>query len=47
MVSRFSVFNEGSARVMGLGAAVTGRTDLVESAWYNPSATAFLKNQKF
>ncbi len=39
----FQLFNEGSARVMGLGAAVTARTDLVEAAWYNPSATAFLK----
>ncbi len=40
----FQLFNEGSARVMSLGASVTGRTDLVESTWYNPSATAFFKN---
>ncbi len=39
----FQLYNEGSARAMALGAAVTGRTDLVESAWYNPSATAFLE----
>ncbi|MBX6423234.1 OmpP1/FadL family transporter [Thermosulfurimonas sp. F29] len=39
----FQLFNEGSARVMGLSAAVTARTDMVEAAWYNPSATAFLK----
>ncbi len=39
----FQLFNDGSARVIGLGAAVTARTDLVEAAWYNPSATAFLK----
>ncbi|WP_457755942.1 OmpP1/FadL family transporter [Thermodesulfatator indicus] len=37
----FQLFNEGSARVMGLGAAVTARSDMVESAWYNPSAAAF------
>ncbi|WP_022853427.1 OmpP1/FadL family transporter [Thermodesulfatator atlanticus] len=40
----FQLFNEGSARVMGLGAAVTARTDMVESAWYNPSAAAFFKS---
>ncbi|OAQ21251.1 OmpP1/FadL family transporter [Thermosulfurimonas dismutans] len=40
----FQLFNEGSARVMGLGAAVTGRTDMVEAVWYNPSATAFFKD---
>ncbi|QJA05619.1 hypothetical protein FVE67_01870 [Thermosulfurimonas marina] len=39
----FQLLNEGSARVMGLGAAVTARTDLVEAAWYNPSATSFLE----
>ncbi len=39
----FQLFNEGSARVMSLGAAVTARTDLVEAAWYNPSAAAFFK----
>ncbi len=43
----FQLYNEGSARVMALGAAVTARTDLVESAWYNPSATVFLKRTKF
>lgn len=43
----FQLFNEGSARVMALGAAVTGRTDLVESVWYNPSATAFLERPEF
>lgn len=43
----FQLFNEGSARVMGLGAAVTGRTDLIESVWYNPSATAFFKKPEF
>ncbi|OAG28008.1 OmpP1/FadL family transporter [Thermodesulfatator autotrophicus] len=37
----FQLFNEGSARVMGLGAAVTARDDMVESAWYNPSAAVF------
>ncbi len=39
----FQLFNEGSARVMSLGAAVTARTDMVESAWYNPSAAVFFK----
>jgi len=43
----FQLFNEGSARVMGLGAAVTGRTDMVEAVWYNPSATAFLEGPEF
>ncbi len=40
--SGFQLFNELSARTAGLGAAMTARTDVVESAWFNPAVSAML-----
>ncbi|NPA95179.1 MAG: transporter [Thermodesulfobacteria bacterium] len=38
----FQLFNELSARTASLGAAMTARTDVVESAWFNPAVSAML-----
>ncbi len=43
----FQLFNEISARTAGLGAAMTARTDVVESAWFNPAVSAMLDGPKF
>ena len=43
----FQLFNELSARTAGLGAAMTARTDVVESAWFNPAVSAMLDSPKF
>ncbi len=36
----FQLYTEGSAEALGQGGAISGRTNLVSLAWYNPSALA-------
>jgi len=36
----FQLYTEGSAEALGQAAAISGRTNLVSLAWYNPSALA-------
>jgi len=36
----FQLYTEGSAEALGQGGAVSGRTNLISLAWYNPSALA-------
>lgn len=36
----FQLYTEGSAEALGMGGAVSGRTNLTSLAWYNPSALA-------
>ncbi len=47
LAAGFQLFNEISARTAGLGAAMTARTDVVESAWFNPAVSAMLDGPKF
>lgn len=38
--SGYQLYSEGSAAALGLGGAVTARTNLTSLAWYNPAALA-------
>ncbi len=44
--SGFQLFNELSARATGMGAALTARNDVAESAWFNPAAAATMKSPR-
>jgi long-chain fatty acid transport protein len=37
----FQLYTEGSAEAVGQAAAITGRTDALSNAWYNPAALAY------
>ena len=36
----FQLYTEGSAEALGQAGAISGRTNLISSAWYNPSSLA-------
>ncbi len=46
LTSGFQLFNELSARATGMGAALTARNDVAESAWFNPAAVATMKSPR-
>ncbi|MDF7826305.1 outer membrane protein transport protein [Pontiellaceae bacterium B12227] len=46
MGAGFQLYTEGSAEALGQAGAISGRTNLTSSAWYNPSALAGTQQPK-